>query len=256
MPRPVSQGAAALFEHPFANRDHQPGSLRMGNELGRRNRATMRIGPAQQGFGAHNATGQVDLRLIGQMEFIVPKRGRDIAAEPILPRELCLHCVDAAGKHGDGYHGIRPCAGISDYLRHMDRKGQRHRRAGEHDKGQQAHADQDQLDVALLALVVEVTQCGDNQQIEMSDPWRLGIGDVKQKPHCDGYRHEGDLRGQEPEGELALSDQQIRRDPGRYDGDIERYYDPPADCGKDHCPAQANGRDRQGTVSKGNDHPS
>ena len=53
---PAGQGGAGAAQHPLANRQNQPALLGQRNEQARRDKAALRVLPAQQGLGADDAS--------------------------------------------------------------------------------------------------------------------------------------------------------------------------------------------------------
>ncbi len=91
----VEAGAA---QHQFAERDDQAAVLGDRDELGRRDLAALRMGPAAKRFDAENGfAAVVDDRLIGHPQLVVLDRRPQVVLEQLAPEQVGVHrlVVDA-----------------------------------------------------------------------------------------------------------------------------------------------------------------
>ncbi len=96
---PLPQPAAAVPDHPFADRSHQARLLRHRDELRRRDRAPLRVLPAQKPLDALDQAGAgVDHRLEEQPQLAVAERRAQTALQLELLDHPVLHeiAVEAA----------------------------------------------------------------------------------------------------------------------------------------------------------------
>ena len=90
--RPGAGLSAGGVEDPAAERSNQPRGLRYRNELAGRDRATVRMPPAHQRFGAHDPIGaRVELRLIHDAELLALERVAQVPLQAAAKHHLAMH---------------------------------------------------------------------------------------------------------------------------------------------------------------------
>ena len=153
-PMPRDHLPARVAQHARAERLDHPRFLGDRDELGRRNHAAHRIAPAQQRFDGAGAAGlQVDLRLVGEEEFVLQQSAPHVGLElqPRLHPRIHVGRVEAVRVAADFlrrvHRGVRlldqrhGVAGVEREHRNADRAGQRGRLVGEPERRQERFAD-------------------------------------------------------------------------------------------------------------------
>lgn len=92
--RPGARLTAGLADHPFSDRENQPGFLSQRNELIRCDKTFSRIIPAQERLDPDDLLGcQVDLRLVVQLELAFGQRPAQTFLQSLACPELRIHLL-------------------------------------------------------------------------------------------------------------------------------------------------------------------
>ena len=177
-------------------------------------------------------------------EFVIPQGGCQFAAEPVLAGKLGMHGVDAGGEHGGRPERVGPrCPPVRSVSGIVTMKGLASGALAKITKAARQMPISASWRGRFLALVVEIAERCDDQQIEMADARVFrGVGTSMTRPMAMAIMIRAALGCQKAKVEVASSDQEKGDEAAGDDGDIQRHHPPPAHQGKDHRPGHAGRR--------------